>query len=340
MKLRIPDTLFARFFGLLLVAIIISHVMTFALTAGLIGFPPPPPPPHWPPRGIGGPPPHFGRLWITLLVQFLALSVAAWFGARMLARPMQRLTRAAEKLGENLNTPPIEEQGPAEARLAARVFNQMQDRIRLQLQEKGRFLASVSHDLRTPLTRLKLRVERLPEIDDKAKLRDDISEMAAMLNATLDYLRGEALGESWQLLDLRALVYSMVEDMQENGGDVSVEGDAKPLPAQPTALRRCLSNLAENALRYGEKARISLHDEADLAVIEVRDHGPGIPEDQLGAVFEPFFRLESSRSKATGGIGLGLSIAREIARRHGGELSLRNAEGGGLIARLTLSRYH
>jgi signal transduction histidine kinase len=373
MKLLFPDTVFTRLFGLVLAAIVASHVMMLILLAMLFGdrFPPPPPPavamassslsppPHpgpWtdrafppppatemqhpalPPRPHPSPPPLFPRIWIGQLVQLLTLSVAAWFGARMLARPIQHLASAAAQLGENLDSPALEENGPAEARQAARIFNRMQKRIRSQIEERGRFLAAVSHDLRTPLTRMKLRVERLIEEPAKNKLREDINEMTAMLNATLDYLRDEAQTQAWQLLDIQALVDSIAEDAREASQDVTVSGYARPLLAQPAALQRCLSNLVENALRYGQKARLSLLDAPDHLVIEVRDEGPGIPEAQIEQVFEPFFRLESSRNKATGGVGLGLSIAREAVRRHGGELTLRNAESGGLIARLSLPR--
>lgn len=340
MKVIWPDTVFTRLFGLVLAAIIVSHALTFIFLTSLFGdrFPPPPNPPivqgHTPPP----PPPPPPGLWISVGMQCLALTIAAWFGARVLAHPIQRLAKAAALLGENLDSPAVEENGPAEARQAARVFNHMRERIRSQLEERGRFLAAVSHDLRTPLTRIKLRVERLTEEAIKDKLREDIGEMATMLNATLDYLRGEAQIESWRLLDIQALVSSLADDAQEVGQDVVVSGYAKPLSAQPETLRRCLLNLLENAVRYGQRARLSLFDAPDHLMIEICDDGPGIPEQQIKQVFEPFFRLESSRNRMTGGVGLGLAIAREAARRHGGELILRNVEGGGLIARLSLPR--
>ena len=364
MKRFLPDTIFARLFLLVLMAIVISHMMTFVLLLAFFGErqhrprearrPPTvdagaPGPEAQAPRArpfarqpdmiIAGyavrtPPPGF---WISVASQLFALTVAALFGARMLARPIQHLGRAAAELGADLNRPPIAETGSAEARQAARVFNQMQQRIRQSVEERGRFLAAVSHDLRTPLTRMKLRVERLQDDATRDKLREDIAEMAAMLNATLNYLRDEASTEPWQLLDVTALLESMVEDAVEAGEAVAMAGHAKPLLTRPVALRRCLSNLLQNALRYGHSARISLADTAALLTIEIRDAGPGIPEAQMKAVFEPFVRLENSRNRSTGGVGLGLAIAREAATQCGGTLTLENAPGG-LLARLAIKR--
>ena len=374
MKRLVPNTIFARLFALIMLAVVVSHLATFAVLSGFYGerfstFPsanqgahpqpsfehppgypqppaprawmgkPPPPQPHafnTAPPSRDNPPP---GLWIGLITQFIALTLAAWFGARVLARPIQRQARAAAQLGATLNSPMMDEDdGPVEARQAAQVFNQMQQRIRAHIEEKERFLAAVSHDLRTPLTRMKLRLERVEERDPKDKLVEDIDEMAMMLNATLDYLRGKSAVEALQLLDVQALIESMAEDARENGRDVTLNGMAQPIRTCPQALRRAMSNLVENALRYGHKAAISLADSPAALVIEIRDEGQGIPNDKLNAVFEPFVRLESSRNKAFGGVGLGLSIAREAAQQCGGELTLRNAEGGGLIAAISLQR--
>ncbi|MGI4847612.1 MAG: ATP-binding protein [Janthinobacterium lividum] len=286
-------------------------------------------------RGLRMPPLGF---WINIVLQVLTLSLAAWYGARMLARPIQRLAMGAARLGDDLNSAPIEETGPAETRQAAQVFNRMQDRIRSQVEERSRFLAAVSHDLRTPLTRIKLRVERLPADGARDKLREDVREMAVMLDATLDYLRGEASSEASQLLDVQALVETLAENAMEEGGQVSVAGSAPALVTKPMALRRCLVNLVENALRYGSVARIVLIDTTDSLLIEIGDDGPGIPEESMLAVFEPFVRLEASRNKATGGVGLGLAIALEAAKQCGGTLKLRNASAGGLVAAVRLPR--
>ena len=360
MKRFLPDTIFARLFLLVLTAIVISHLMTFVLLLGFFGERQHRSPgPRDPAANVAGAPPERMRpfrrppdmiiagyavrtpppgFWIGIASQIFALTLAALFGARMLARPIQRLGRAASDLGADLNRPPIAETGTAEARQAARGFNRMQQRIRQSVEERGRFLAAVSHDLRTPLTRMKLRVERLQDDATRDKLREDIAEMAAMLNATLSYLRDEASAEAWQVLDVTALLESMTEDAVEAGEEVAVSGHALPMLTRPMALRRCLSNLLQNALRYGHSARIAIADSADHLQIEIRDAGPGIPEDQMKAVFEPFVRLENSRNRSTGGVGLGLAIAREAAIQCGGVLALENAPGGGLIARLTLKR--
>ena len=364
----LPDSMFGRLFALVLAAMLASHLLT-----GLIvwrfyapphrppmlqplpppdaGMPQPQPQPGFgPPPGAlppGGDPRHGGpnrphrpppELWLAQLLQLGAVLVAAWFGARQLAQPMARLAAAAGQLGANLSNPPLAESGPREAREAARGFNRMQQRIRQQLEERGRFLAAVSHDLRTPLTRMRLRVARFDESADRTRLQADIDEMAAMLDATLDYLRGAAQTEPWQLLDVQALLETLVEDAREAGHDVSLNGQAQPLLALPGALRRCIGNLLDNAFNYAGAAQVALLDEPEQLTIRIADNGPGIPENRINAVFEPFVRLEESRSRASGGVGLGLSIARELARQHGGELTLANRPAGGLLAQLVLPR--
>lgn len=350
MKRWLPDTVFTRLFGLTLGAVLVSHLIIALLLFGFADHRGPPPgawpPPHEmiKPGHPPPPPPRMAQLglpplfWLGLAVQFLAVAAAVWFGARLMARPIQDLAEAASRLGRNVNAPPVVETGPDEARAAARVFNRMQERIHAQINERSCFLAAVSHDLRTPLTRIKLRIEQ--PLDDKIreKLRGDVAEMAAMLDATLDYLRGANRSEAWRRLDVQALVEAMAEDARENGHAVNVSGQAKPLMAQPNTLRRCIDNLIENAVRFGDQADISLIETLDCLVIEIRDNGPGIPENRMASVFEPFVRLEDSRNRNTGGFGLGLAIARDVARAHGGELVLQNLPEGGLLAKLTLPR--
>jgi protein-histidine pros-kinase len=218
------------------------------------------------------------------------------------------------------------------------VFNQMQSQICQQLSERDRFVAAVSHDLRTPLTRLALRAESLADADQRRDFGRDIVEMNNMITATLDYLRGAADPEPFVLLDVVSLLESLADDQQACGHDVTVTGAAAPLKAQTSALRRCINNLVENAVRYGGLARIHLTDHPDHICIEVRDEGPGIPVGELDRVLNPFYRVEASRNRNSGGVGLGLSIAHDIARRHQGQLALHNGVEIGLVATLTLPR--
>jgi len=299
----------------------------------------PPPGPHGPPptgfhvRGIW--PPHLGMLF-----QLAAILIASWVGARLLARPVQQLASGANRLAQDVHAPPLEEEtGPAEARDATRALNLMQQRIRTQLAQQSRFLAAVSHDLRTPLTRMSLRIERIEDNDVRYRLRQDLAEMNGLIDATLYYLRerDDAAGPR-QRVDVQALLQAIVDDAEEMGQDVRLVGTAAPLLAYPAELRRAVVNLVENAHRYGGAAQIVLTDSAERVIIDVCDSGPGIPPAELQRVLEPFYRVESSRSRATGGVGMGLSIAADIVARHGGELTLTNRHQGGLRVRIVLPR--
>lgn len=339
----LPSTLFGRLAALLFVAVLASHVLALTLMFEL--RPPPGPPEMWsgspalhrPPPPPGHPLLHPGML-LDIGVRLGALMLAAWIGARWLSQPMRRLARAASELGRDIHRTPLAEDGTQECREATRVFNQMQAQIRQQLGERDRFVAAVSHDLRTPLTRLRLRAEGLGDDGQRHSFRQDIHEMDAMIRATLDYLRGAADPEPFVLLDLEALLHSMADDCQACGQDVQVEGHAAPLRARASALRRCIGNLVENAVRYGGRAQILLLDEADGVRIEVSDSGPGIPEGELDKVLAPFYRVEGSRNRHTGGVGLGLSIAHDIARQHQGCLTLKNGTPTGLVVTLELPR--
>ena len=380
MRWRPRDTLFTRLFGLVLAALLASHVvMTLLFT--LFGpehrpndMPPanyqpgpgqpdpmrPPPGAAMPPQREPGPhppamtdrqrpftPPAMQRperlrlppdFWYGFALQLVAVSLLAWYGARRLARPIEELTRGARELGRTLDAPAIAETGPLETRQAARLFNTLQSKLRQQMTERSQFLAAVSHDLRTPLTRIRLRSTQVQDPQLQARLNQDIDDMADMLNATLAYLRDNSQQDEWQQLDIEALLQAMAEDAQELGQPVSFSGHADQILTLPATLRRCLDNLLGNALRYGERADILLQQNADYVEICIRDYGPGIPENQLARVLEPFVRLEDSRNRHTGGTGLGLTITRDGARRMGGELVLANAPQGGLLATLRLPR--
>ena len=329
MKFPIRDTIFVRLFVLMFFTLTLSFMVGRELITGF-GFNSSPPPP----RGF----PHPFML-SSLLFRLTGIGLAAWVAARWLAKPIQRMAQAAYELGENLNHPALDERsGPAEVRQAAAVFNHMQVRLQSQMAERSRFLAAISHDLRTPLTRLKLRAEKIADPRLQASVQGDLNEMAAMIDSALDYLRGTSQPEPFQRLDIASLVYSLAEDAQYRGEPVTVSGIAAPVMAQPLAMRRCLNNLIENAIRYGERADMVITETPDSVVIAISDQGPGIPEDKMEAVFSPFFRLEESRNRNTGGIGLGLSIARDIARQQGGSLTLENGAERGLMAILTLNK--
>ncbi len=351
--IRSADTLFARLFGGALIAILLAHLLAF-MWFRFYGFPPPPPPHMYesgqqvegrafqrpedgPPPGHR--PPFFRGPVVPLIFQLITLVIAAWYGAKALSRPIQRLSTAAERLSENLDSPPMEVKGPLEARQAAQTFNLMQQRIREQVQQRGRMLAAVSHDLRTPLSRLKLRVEQIDEPRLHGQMTQDLNDMIGMLDATLTYLNEQRTSEIVQLFDLQALVESLAENAQDNGDDVQSSGQCLPLKTQPMALRSCINNLIDNALRYAGQARVEIIDDPQHVRVMVIDHGPGISAEHHEAVFEPFYRLEGSRNRNSGGVGMGMTIARDAARRMGGDLSLAETPGGGLTAVLILPRF-
>lgn len=282
-------------------------------------------------------PPPYGLL-PKLLVMLVAVTAVAFVAVRAVTLPLRRLASAADALGKDIASPPMDETGPTEVRAAARAFNTMQGRLTRYIQDRTRIFAAMSHDLKTPITRLRLRVEMLDDSRLRAKCIRDLNEMGSMVTATLDFMRG--VGEHWEIqpVDIMALVESIQADAEEMERQVSVEGSALgPYRANAQALRRGIGNLVENALAYGKRARIRVVDGDTLRVV-VSDDGPGIPEADLERVFEPFFRLDASRNRESGGTGLGLTIARGIARAHGGDLILRNRPDGGLSAEFTLPR--
>ncbi|MGH8427492.1 MAG: ATP-binding protein [Gammaproteobacteria bacterium] len=288
----------------------------------------PPPPPKWP-----------ISLFVKLAILLVVALLLSFLAVTWLTRPLAMLAGAARALGRDIRRPPLAESGPTEVRRAAAAFNLMQQRLLGFLDSRLRMLTAISHDLKTPVTRLRLRAEMLEDSALRDSINHDLDEMDGMLTATLAYMRGESERERAQPLDVNALLASMESDAQALDQKVTVEGNAAaPYTARPQALRRCLDNLVQNALRYGGSAEISVEDGKDALVIRVADHGPGLTESELEHVFEPFYRGESSRNRATGGTGLGLAIAREVAAAHGGTLTLANRLPSGLTATLTLPR--
>jgi signal transduction histidine kinase len=253
------------------------------------------------------------------------------------------LAEAADRLGRDVNAAPLPEDGPSEIATAAHAFNTMADRIRRYVADRTQMLAAISHDLRTPITRLRLRAEFLEDDEQRRKMLADLDEMERMIAATLAFARDDAAAEPAAALDLAALCRTVLDEAADAHPDLAPERIAYEGPerltvrARPVALKRALANLVINALAYGGSVRILLSPpEGGVVRLRVEDDGPGIPDSELEAVFAPFRRLEGSRNRETGGTGLGLPIARNILRAHGGDVVLRNRLGGGLSAVVTL----
>ncbi len=263
------------------------------------------------------------RMALGLVISAVAMVPLAYFFALGLAKPLTKFAEAAERFGRDPRSPPLSLKGSSEITKAVTAFNEMQDRLRRYVEDRTSMVAAIAHDLRTPLTRLRFRVEAAPE--------------EAMIAATLVFVRDAAADPQRTRLELSSLLESVVDDMAETGAEVSVQESQKVvIDADSLALRRLLTNLLENAVKYGGRARASLSVKDRLAEIDIDDDGPGVPVVELNRVFDPFYRREPSRSRQTGGIGLGLSVARSIARAHGGDVALVNRPHGGLTARVTL----
>jgi signal transduction histidine kinase len=296
------------------------YMLTFRVLA-----PPPVPPLPW-------------QLFRLLGALTIVLVVILFVVTRNITRPLSNLARAADAAGRSVRLPPVPEQGVSEIREATRAFNTMQDRLLRYLDSRTGVLAAMSHDLRTPLTRLRLRVESVADPQLRARFRTDLDEMEGLVRSALALFKGVADDEAYEQVDVNVLLETLVAEYVEIGSEVSIAGSARDTTsAKPRALKRCLTNLVDNALTFGQRALIRV-DDGEALVITVSDDGPGIPEESLEKVFEPFHRLESSRSRDSGGTGLGLSIARDIAQAHGATLTLRNRPEGGLTAELCLPR--
>jgi len=279
------------------------------------------------------------RLAATLVILLGTVVALSALAVRWVTRPLSTLATAAEQLGEDINRPPLPVTGPAEVRRAAKAFNTMQGRLARFIGDRTRIVAAMSHDLKTPLTRLRLRTETLDDEALQAKFARDVDEMESMIAQTLDFMRDAASTEPAQPINVMALLESLQTDYQDAGQAFEIKGRiARPLAGRPRALRRCLSNLLDNAFRYGRRPSVEAEEGAREVTLRVLDEGPGIPQVELERAFDPFYRGEASRSRETGGTGLGLGIARNIARAHGGDVTLRNRAGGGLEATLTLPR--
>lgn len=278
---------------------------------------------------------HKQAMWL-FAIGILVLLPMAWLFARALSAPIRRFSQAAKRLGNDPGAPPVPREGPSEMLQAVDSFNTMQARLNRLLQERTHMIGAIAHDLRTPLMRLTFRLDDLPE-PLHGKVDADIQEMKAMISAALDFIRDRSLGVHHERLDFRLLVESVVDDQADLGHDVTLQsGTPITMEGDPLALRRMVVNLVDNALKYGERARLRLRPAQTGCVLEIDDDGPGIPDALRHQVFEPFFRLEASRNRDTGGIGLGLATVRSIVLDHGGEASVSNRKEGGLRATVFL----
>ena len=279
------------------------------------------------------------RLGLTLAVLLVAVLVLSYVAVRWVTRPLHVLANAAEALGRDIHRPPLAEEGPLEIRQAARAFNTMQGRLARFIEDRTRIFAAMSHYLKTPITRMRLRADLLDDEEVRHRFEADLKEMEVMVTHTLEFMRGMGGQEARQDVDVMALLESLQSDNEEMGRAVTVEGQAlAPYAARVSLLKRCLANLLDNAVVYGERATVQVEDTPQCLTLRILDEGPGIATAELEKVFEPFYRLEQSRSRQTGGTGLGLAIARNIAHMHGGDIVLRNRPRKGLEAILTLPR--
>jgi signal transduction histidine kinase len=276
------------------------------------------------------------RIALWFVISAIVMAPVAYVFARRLSTPIKRFAEAAERLGRDPRAEPLALTGPSEIGIAVRAFNDMQERLRRYVEDRTAMVGAIAHDLRTPLTRLRFRIEGLPD-DQKAKMSADIDQMEAMISAALTFVRDASRPGERTPLELSSLLESLCDEMAETGASTEVESSEKVvLEGDPMALRRLFSNLLDNAVKFGGRARTRVFRDASNAFVEIEDDGPGIPPSDREKVFEPFYRREPSRSRQTGGIGLGLAVVRSIARGHGGDVDLINRAGGGLTARVQL----
>lgn len=273
----------------------------------------------------------------SLSAMALGILLVSVFLVRSMTAPLRSLATAADRIGIDAASPDLPQAGPREVRVAATAFNRMQARIKRLIEDRTQTLAAVSHDLKTPITRLRLRAQFVGDDDLRQTIESDLDEMEAMIQSTLDFLRGDATGEEVRTVDLGTILETVCDQLSDGGYDVVLRSDLHaPLRCRPLAVKRAFCNLVENAVRYGTRARVALKQQADELIVTIDDDGPGIPAAELDRVFDPFYRLEASRSRETGGTGLGLTVARSTIRAHGGDIRLANRDGGGLSVTVIL----
>ncbi|TPG75687.1 ATP-binding protein [Pseudomonas arsenicoxydans] len=275
---------------------------------------------------------------VVLLGQLALLIACTWLAVRIAIRPLTRLAQAVETLDPNAHAVHLDEKGPTEVAHAAKAFNAMQARIAAYLKERMQLLAAISHDLQTPITRMKLRAEFMDDSVEKDKLWNDLGEMEHLVREGVAYARSiHGSTEESRRTDMDSFLDSLVFDYQDMGKDVQLGGKSEAvINTRPHALRRVLVNLTDNALKFAGAAELKVENKNGSLSVKVMDRGPGIAEEELAQVMEPFYRVENSRNRSTGGTGLGLAIAQQLALAIGGSLTLSNREGGGLCAELKL----
>lgn len=277
------------------------------------------------------------RYLIVVLLTLISTALVALIATRRLATPLQHFAEGARRFGVDFRAPPIDPLGPQEIRQAILAFNAMQAQLQHFIRDRTQMLAAISHDLRAPLTRMRLRGEFIEDTEQQQRLFRDVDEMQAMINSALEFFRDDARLEPATQFDLAELLQTLLDDYRDQGFEIAFSGSLRMVYfGRPLGLKRVVTNLLDNALKYGTEPAVELIAHAGEVRIKVLDRGPGIPESSLEQVFAPFFRLEGSRNKSTGGVGLGLSAARAIVLEHGGELKLRNRSIGGLQALVVL----
>lgn len=283
------------------------------------------------------PPGAFIPLAVQVSLMALAIIAIVAFAVRRVTRPLLNLSDAAGRLGRGEDVEDLKPSGPQEVQAVTQAFNDMQERLTRFVRDRTRMLAAISHDLRTPITSLRLRAEFIDDEENREKMIETLDDMAAMAEAALRFAKDDARQEAAEQADLGAMLHSLSDDQQDMGHACEAHIDDRIiLTCRPLSLKRAFRNLIENGIRYGTAVTVSAEVQADDVRIVIRDQGPGIPNDRLQDVFEPFVRLEESRSEETGGIGLGLAIARSIIHAHGGTIELKNAEDGGLLVEIHL----
>ncbi|WP_447801109.1 sensor histidine kinase [Pseudomonas kilonensis] len=279
----------------------------------------------------------WARNGIIIALILLSTLIVALIATRHLAAPLERFAEGARRFGVDHQAPPIPVIGPHEIRQAILAFNAMQAQLKHFLQDRTQMLAAISHDLRAPLTRMRLRGEFIEDAEQQSRLFRDVDEMQAMVNSALEFFRDDARLEHATAFDLAELLHTIVDDLKDAGTEVAFEGAQRLVyVGRPIGIKRALVNLIDNAIKYGGAPTVRLEADANRVDICILDRGPGIAAQHLEQVFTPFFRIEGSRNKHTGGVGLGLSAARATVLEHGGTLTLRNRRGGGLEARVSL----